>query len=82
MAVVIFNHLTGRGQRNKLLSQEAVTFCVMLHLSNMVRYRPDQVAKLADSRWFVLFTSWVPRALENYFLMTSSRILKEEVWIS
>jgi hypothetical protein len=75
-------YLLTLSERKQLLSQEAVTFCVMLHLSNMVRYRPDQVAKLADSKWFLLFSSWVPRALENYFLMTSSRILKEEVWIT
>lgn len=64
-----------------LLSQEAVSFAVMHHLSNMVRYRPEQVSKLSSSKWFFLFTTWVPRAMENFYLALSSRILKEEVRI-
>lgn len=68
-------------ERQGLLSQEAVAFLVMHHLSNMVRYRPEQVSKLAASRWFFLFTTWVPRAMENFLLAVASRLLVEEVRI-
>ncbi len=74
-------HLVVISERDQLLSQEAVAFVVMHHLCNMVRYRPEQVAKLAGTKWFVLFTTWVPRAMENYLLTMTSRILKEEVRI-
>jgi hypothetical protein len=53
----------------------------MHHLSNMVRYRPEQVSKLAANRWFFLFTTWVPRAMENFLLSVASRLLLEEVRI-
>lgn len=68
-------------ERQGLLSQEAVAFLVMHHLSNMVRYRPEQVSKLAANRWFFLFTTWVPRAMENFLLSVASRLLLEEVRI-
>jgi hypothetical protein len=68
-------------ESTELLSQEAVAFWVMHHLSNMVRYRPEEVVKLAGSRWFFLFTTWVPRAMENFLLAMSSRLLAEEVRI-
>lgn len=67
--------------RSDLLSQEAVCFAVMHHMSNMVRYRPEQVAKLAGQKWFFLFTAWVPRAMENFYLALASRILAEEIRI-
>ena len=68
-------------ERNELLSQEAVSFAVMHHLSSMVRYRPEEVAKLMASKWSFLFTMWVPRAMENYLLAMTSRIFREEVVI-
>src|SRR6266508_3657699 len=74
-------HLAIASERSELLSQEAVCFAVMHHLSNMVRYRPEQVEKLATGKWFFLFTSWVPRAMENFYLSLESRILGEEVQI-
>jgi hypothetical protein len=74
-------HLVILSERSDLLSQEAVAFLVMHHLSNMVRYRPEEVMKLAGSRWFFLFTTWVPRAMENFLLAMSSRLLGEEVRI-
>lgn len=75
-------HLLVISERDQLLSQEAVAFAVFHHLCNMVRYRPEQVAKLNSSKWFFLFTFWVPRALENYLLAMSSRILRQEVRIA
>jgi hypothetical protein len=68
--------------RTDLLSQEAVSFLVMLHLSNMVRYRPEEVAKLMATKWQFLFTDWVPRATENFLLALTSRIIGEEVQIA
>lgn len=68
--------------RTDLLSQEAVSFLVMLHLSNMVRYRPEEVAKLMATKWQFLFTDWVPRATENFLLALTSRIIGEEVRIT
>lgn len=65
--------------RKDLLSQEAVTFAVLLHLSNMVRYRPEQLEKVASERWSWLLSTWVPRALENALLTYSTRILQQEV---
>jgi len=65
-----------------LVSSEAITFAVMLHLSNMVRYRPHHVEELrGGGRWW-LFTSWVDRACENFLLSMSSRIALEEHLIS
>jgi hypothetical protein len=75
-------HLLVISERDELLSQEAVAFAVFHHLCNMVRYRPEQVAKLSSSKWFFLFTFWVPRAMENYLLAMTSRILREEVRIA
>jgi hypothetical protein len=67
-----------QSNRRNLLSQEAVTFLVIHHLSNMVRYRPEQVAKLIGSEWFFLFEAWVPRAIDNVLLTMTSRLIAEE----
>ncbi len=64
--------------RPQLLSQEAVIYLVLHHLSNMVRYRPEQVEKLRGSPHFWLFSSWVDRACENFLLSLASRITFEE----
>lgn len=63
------------------LSQEAVTFLVLHHLSNMVRYRPEQVERLADGGRSWLLSSWVSRALENSLLTYGTRILGRELRI-
>lgn len=65
-----------------LVSSEAITFAVMLHLSNMVRYRPHHVEELRGGSHWWLFTSWVDRACENFLLAISSRIALEEHLIS
>ena len=65
-------------QRVQLLSHEAVTFAVLHHLSNMVRYRPRHVERLRGTQYFWLFTSWVDRASENLLLALASRITGEE----
>ena len=67
--------------RPNLLSHEAVAFAVFHHLSNMVRYRPQDVEKLKDTKYFWLFSSWVERACENYLLNLASRITGEEHFI-
>jgi hypothetical protein len=64
---------------NDLLSQEALSFAVMHHLSNMVPYRPEQIDRLAISARSWLLSTWVPRALENALLTYSTRILEREV---
>jgi hypothetical protein len=64
--------------RRQLLSHEAVTFGLLHHLSNMVRYRPQDVERLRGSEYFWLFASWVDRACENYLLALASRITREE----
>jgi hypothetical protein len=74
-------HFIVISDRDELLSQEAGTFLVAHHLSNMVRYRPEQVIKLSDQRWFFLFTTWLPRAMENYLLALGTRIVEEEIRI-
>jgi hypothetical protein len=61
-----------------LISSEALTFAVMIHLSNMVRYRPHHVEQLRGGPYWWLFTSWVDRAVENFLLSISSRISLEE----
>ena len=65
-----------------LVSSEAITFAVMLHLSNMVRYRPHHVEELRGGSHWWLFTSWVDRACENFLLSISSRMALEEHLIS
>lgn len=65
-------------QRDRLLSHEAVTFAVMHHLSNLVRYRPSDGEKLLGSSRGWLFTSWVDRASESFLLNIASRITSEE----
>lgn len=64
--------------RTQLLSHEAVAFAVLHHLSNMVRYRPQDVERLRGTGYFWLFTSWVDRACENFLLALASRITGEE----
>lgn len=64
--------------RPNLLSMEALTFAVLHHLSNMVRYRPQQVEALRGGNYWWLFTSWVDRACENFLLSMASRISLEE----
>ena len=64
--------------RPQLLSNEALTFAVMHHLSDMVRYRPERVAQLRGSRDYWVFASWVDRACENFLLGMASRIAGEE----
>ncbi|MHC9290818.1 YaaC family protein [Mycobacterium sp. LTG2003] len=61
-----------------LLSQEGVTFILLHHLSNMVRYRPQQVEALRGSSYWWLFTSWVDRACENFLLSIASRMSLDE----
>jgi hypothetical protein len=61
-----------------LVSSEALTFATMLHLSNMVRYRPHHVEALRGTGHWWLFTSWVDRACENFLLSMSSRLSLEE----
>lgn len=64
--------------RPELLSQEGVTFILLHHLSNMVRYRPQQVESLRGSSYWWLFTSWVDRACENFLLGIASRMSLDE----
>lgn len=64
--------------RDKLLSHEAVTFAVLHHLSNLVRYRPSDGERALSSSHGWLFTSWVDRASESYLLNLASRITGEE----
>jgi hypothetical protein len=64
--------------RPNLLSMEALNFLVLHHLSNMVRYRPQQVEALRGGKYWWLFTSWVDRACENFLLSMASRISLEE----
>jgi hypothetical protein len=65
-------------ERKQLLSHEAVTFGLLHHLSNMVRYRPHDVERLRGSAFFWLFASWVDRACENFLLAMASRITRED----
>lgn len=71
-------YLVLEGSYAGLLSHEAVTFAMLLHLSNMVRYRPFRVEKLRGKKEFWLFASWVDRACENYLLSLAARITGEE----
>lgn len=64
--------------RPELLSHEGVTFLLLHHLSNMVRYRPQQVEALRGGIYWWLFTSWVDRACENLLLGVASRFSLEE----
>ena len=45
-----------------------VTVLVLLHLSNKVRHRPEHVEALRGTKHFMLFSSWVDRARENFLL--------------
>lgn len=67
--------------RLQLLSHEAVAFAVLHHLSNMVRYRPQDVDRLRGTRYFWLFASWVDRACDSYLLNLASRITGEEHFV-
>lgn len=64
--------------RSKLLSHEAVTFAVMHHLSNLVRYRPSDGERLLGSTRGWLFSSWVDRASESFLLNVAGRMTGEE----
>ena len=64
-------------KRPELLSHEAVTFAVMHHLSNLVRYRPGDGEKLLNSPRGWLLRSWVDRASETFLLNIASRITGE-----
>ncbi len=64
--------------RTQLLSHEAVTFGVLHHLSNIVRYRPGDAEKLLLSQHSWLLTSWVDRAVESMLLNLATRITGEE----
>lgn len=64
--------------RPSLLSQEAVTLVLLLHLSNIVRYRPHHAEALNGTTHSWLFSSWVDRACENFLLAMSSRLSLEE----
>ena len=50
-------------KRTQLLSHEAVTFGVMHHLSNVVRYRPADAERILVGQHAWLLTSWVDRAV-------------------
>jgi hypothetical protein len=65
-------------RRSQLLSHEAVTFAVLHHLSNVVRYRPGDAERILVSPHAWLFTSWVDRAVEGLLLNLATRITREE----
>lgn len=65
-------------KRPNLLSHEAVTFAVMHHLSNLVRYRPSDAERLLDSPRGWLLRSWVDRASETFLLNMASRLTGED----
>lgn len=88
-SLILRNRTTNAGQdyvvltsRPALLSQEAVTFVLLLHLSNLVRYRPHHAEAVNGTAHSWLFSSWVDRACENYLLAMSSRLSLEEHVIS
>lgn len=60
--------------RPKLLSHEAVTFAVLHHLSNVVRYRPADAERILTTRNAWLLTTWVDRACESFLLNLATRI--------
>jgi hypothetical protein len=64
--------------RPKLLSHEAITFAVLHHLSNVVRYRPMDAERLRGTKYFWILASWVDRAAESFLLAMASRITREE----
>jgi hypothetical protein len=64
--------------RSELLSHEAVTFAVMHHLSEMVRYRPERVEQLVGGKHYWILAPWVDRACENFLLAMASRTALEE----
>jgi hypothetical protein len=64
--------------RPQLLSHEAVTFGVLHHLSNLVRYRPNDAERLLGGQHAWLLNSWVDRASEGFLLNLASRITREE----
>ena len=65
-------------KRQELMSSEALTFLVLHHLSNIVRYRPQHAEALRGTSHFWLFSSWVDRACENLLLSVASRLSLEE----
>lgn len=48
-----------------LMAQEAVTLVLLLHLSNVVRYRPHHAEALNGTAHSWLFSSWVDRRLRE-----------------
>lgn len=84
-AMILRDRTRGLGQdhvvlsrRPGLMSSEAVTLILLLHLSNIVRYRPQYVEALRASPYAWLVSSWVDRASENLLLSLASRISLEE----
>lgn len=84
-SLILRNRSVGSGKdyvvltsRPALMSQEAVTFVLLLHLSNIVRYRPQHAEALNGTAHSWLFSSWVDRACENYLLAISSRLSLDE----
>jgi hypothetical protein len=84
-SLILRNRSVGSGKdyvvltgRSALMSQEAVTFILLLHLSNIVRYRPQHAEALNGTSHSWLFSSWVDRACENYLLAMSSRLSLDE----
>lgn len=71
-------HYIEISKQQPLLAQEGLILIVLHHLSNMVRYRPEEVEKLQGSTYSWLFTSWVDRASENLLLSLASRITFDE----
>ncbi|MEN9646177.1 MAG: hypothetical protein RL238_2846 [Actinomycetota bacterium] len=64
--------------RTQLLSHEAVTFGLLHHLSNVVRYRPMDAERLRGTKYFWILASWIDRASESFLLAMASRITREE----
>ena len=84
-SLILRNRSVGSGKdyvvltsRPALMSQEAVAFVLLLHLSNIVRYRPQHAEALNGTSHSWLFSSWVDRACENYLLAISSRLSLDE----
>jgi hypothetical protein len=65
-------------RQSQLLSHEAITFAVLHHLSNVVRYRPGDAERILVSPHAWLLTSWVDRAVEGMLLNLATRITREE----
>ncbi len=64
--------------RPGLISYEAVTFLLMHHLSEIVRYRPHHAEGMLRSRFAWVLTIWVNRACDNFLLTLASRMTGEK----